>query len=117
MPVGITEVLKDTPLIFVNHIIKHNISGSPFFYKSFEWFLITKIVIITGQHIENFKDLGPTHIPLNVNISDSILNTILINTGAPQGWNLFSVLYPICTNYSRDTEENTHLIEFADDTT
>ena len=58
-----------------------------------------------------------THRTQYVNLNGKSLETLITNTGAPQGCVLSPVLYSIYTNDYRTMDENICLIKFADDTT
>ena len=53
--------------------------------------------------------------PQYVKLNSTKSNTILCNTGGPQGCVLSPILYTIYTNDYRSKHETTHLIKFADD--
>lgn len=50
-----------------------------------------------------------------VQMNNTISNTIITNTGAPQGCVMSPVLYTLYTNDFTVTHNNTHLLKFADD--
>ena len=121
--------VEDALLLFLNNITKHLDASKTYtrvlfidFSSAFNTIqphlLVQKLISlnVNPRTISWILDFL-THRPQYVNIDGTCSDTMITNTGAPQGCVLSPVLYSIYTNDYRATGENTRLIKFADDTT
>ena len=119
----------DALLVFLNNITKHLDVPTSFarvlfidFSSAFNTiqphFLAQKLIALnvnTSTILWIIEFL--THRTQYVNLNGKSSETLITNTGAPQGCVFSPVLYSIYTNDYRTMDENICLIKFADDTT
>ena len=121
--------VDDALLVFLNNITKHLdvpksyarvlfIDFSSAFNTTQPHLLAQKLIALnvnTSTILWIIEFL--THRTQYVNLNGKSSETLITNTGAPQGCVLSLVLYSIYTNDYRTMDENICLIKFADDTT
>ena len=121
--------VDDALLVFLNNITKH--LDVPKYYARVLFIEFSSALNTIQPHLLAQKLIALnvntstilwiieflTHRTQYVNLNGKSSETLITNTGAPQGCVLSPVLYSIYTNDYRTMDENICLIKFADDTT